>query len=845
MTSFQTTIEPFALESANPSAAGDIFVAKNERSLLTKLGTVVGFVELFGAPERFQERFLEIVNDVKTEYYLPPFDTTTGIEKRFEDCLQRANRRIGRALQESVEKVDIDNVNVLLVLLHNEQIYLSYIGTANAFLFHRKKQHDHAIIDIISQASDKRRKLNPEKLFSSIISGSISNRDHLLFCNESVLEYISQTELLATVCEKSAPAAAHYFQTVLAGGQASNNFYGIIIQPVQPDAAGADPDGRNIERVKMPPRAEPQKSINQLVHTQRLTETHLNPSRLPNWQAIIVRAWQMISQLAGQLGLAIAAAGRTISRSIYNYYRKFKFKLAAKNQTGKGGRQIDGAWCGTPFADDQLDIRPDASSLLPRSNPWTNCAPVMDRRSNTAPHQLASTIIEPETTINTQVPSEKIIPPSKPTKAETHHTIETMPLEHLRPATRTSRSLFGLIAERRPAVKMPTFNLPAGSWRSPANLVSNALNKILAWIYSLSRIQQIILTVVFILLFLFSQSIVWQGQAFGQNGALAKDQLIADIERQLDLAEAQNVFNDESGVRASIAQAQALLEQLPDKKQYAAKRAEIAAKIANLQQALEKITLVAEPTVYSRPAEQNASAKLTGLTRLGANLVTIDTAEQKIYQIKADGQSSSAALGQNITDITSIKSLNNTSALVATKDSIYRYDLTAGTVTPVLTGQNLTALATYGDRIYSLQAGRGQIYRHTFVGSTLNSGAAWIKDGTDVKAGTALAVDGNIVVGRSDGSLTYLANGAKQSIDFQPMNPALHPDDIQTSDTAKYIYALDKANKRIAVYEKTGALKTQFQSPKWNDIQSMVVVENEKKIYLLADNVVYQLDINF
>jgi len=825
MSQFQTVIESFALESPNPSAVGDIFVAKTERTLLGKLGTVIGFAELFGAPERFQERFLEIVGDIKTEYYLPPFDTTTGVERRFEDCLQRANRRIGRALQESVEKVDVDNINVLVVLLHNSNIYISYIGTVNAFLFHQKKQNNHAIVDIISQAGDKRRKINPDKLFSSIISGSITNRDNLLFCNESVLEYVSQTELLATVCEKSAPTAAHYLQTVLAGGQTANNFYGIIVQPLQREAELAG-DPRNAERIKTPARVEPQRSINQLVHTQSLTEAHLNPSRLPNWRLFISYVFKLATGVIEQVITIIVNLFKSSTRAIHNYYRKTKFRLA-KDKSAKQPitpltplnnseliEEIE-----SPITVEQLTAPVDNPVSTPRSNPWTNRRPV-------------TTIAISQTETVTAVDYSH------------YDSIETMP----EPAVNNGRPILKQILTRTKTTQIrQIFNpvlttLPNVSWLNPLGLISNGLNRLLAWIFSLPRPQQIILAIIFILLIAFSQSVVWQGQALTGNGGLAKDQLIIDIERQLILAESQNVFNDEAGARASIAKAQELLAELPDRRQYQTKRSELEAKIAQLQQSLEKITRLDNPTViYSA----EAGTGLTGLVKIGSDLVTIDQSGKTIYRIKTDGQTTRADSDQELTDIISIDNIGATAALITTRSAIYRYDTASNTTRPVLTGQALTALAVYGDRVYSLQAERGQVYRHTFVGENLNSGAAWIKDGTDVKAATAIAIDGNIVVGRRDGSITYLANGANQNITFGQINPGLNIDDIQTAENAKYVYALDRTNKRIAVYDKTGPIKTQFQSPRWDKLQAMAVVENEKKIYLLADNIIYQLEINF
>src|SRR3989344_482848 len=181
MSQFQTVIGKLVINSESDSAVGDVFVAKPKSELQSKLGSIIGLIELFAQPDEFVDKFFEIINNLETEYYLPPFDNEDGVEKRFEDCLQRANRRLNKIISDSLTEIELKNIDAFIGLVHKNAIYLSLIGKSNAFLFHRKKKHDYAIIDIFSQTGEKNPKINQEKMFSNIINGVITEKDNLFF----------------------------------------------------------------------------------------------------------------------------------------------------------------------------------------------------------------------------------------------------------------------------------------------------------------------------------------------------------------------------------------------------------------------------------------------------------------------------------------------------------------------------------------------------------------------------------------------------------------------------------------------------------------------------------------
>nr|MBP6942841.1 hypothetical protein [Candidatus Buchananbacteria bacterium] len=151
MAPFLTSIEKIYLAGSDTSRRAYVFVASAERPLQSRLGTVFGLVELNGLAEPLSEKIFEIVRDLEIEYYLPPFDINEPHERRFEECLQRANRRLGRTIQDSIERVNVERITALVGLISQNKLHLSTIGPAGAFLFHRRRRYDQVIIDIIDQ----------------------------------------------------------------------------------------------------------------------------------------------------------------------------------------------------------------------------------------------------------------------------------------------------------------------------------------------------------------------------------------------------------------------------------------------------------------------------------------------------------------------------------------------------------------------------------------------------------------------------------------------------------------------------------------------------------------------
>lgn len=752
------------MDSDNESAVGDVFVAKQKLDLENKLGTIFGIIELFALPDNFIDGFFGIISDLKTEYYLPPLETDYGLEKRFEECLQRANRRLHELLGESWEKIELKNINTLIGLIYRNHIYLSQIGANNALLFHLKKKHEQIIIDIFSQAGEKTQRINPEKMFSNIISGAITLKDNLIFCNDAVLEYFSQNELMAIVSENTSLAAIQQIEKILRTQTKNNNFYAIIIQPNYAEETGMMTKNRDYFTPPEKLATPPDKSINRLMSTQIDTEKYLTPSLLPNWKKAFILAGFGLKKISQFIFKYLQILSKNLIIFLYYLVRKTPavFKTATK-------------------ASSQLIGEPKSFAKNFSHGAWQTV------------RQLAKKTVYFEN-------YKKMLPLARPE---------------------------GGLSQK----------------------ISDWLNQQIAKFVALNRLQQTLLVIAFIFIFFFSQSIVWQGRNAAKTQKNEIQTLIKQIEEQFTAAEAKNIFNDEAGAKNSLSQAEMLLAQAPNTRKYRGLKDKWTNKINGLKQTLQKISYLNNPVVVADLNRQNPSASAQGLTKNDAVLFVFDNQNQNLYKIDLKQKQTTANQFNNtLSNIKKIDIIDEKNIILLNGEKeFYEYNLESNSIEKKLVAKNnINDFKMYGGKLYTLQTEKNQIYKHFSTEAGFNSGSAWLKDNSDIKDAKALAIDGGIYLIYNNGNINYFAKGRAEATDFLPLDtPIKSPRQIVTDAESKYLYILDQENQRVVVLEKTGALKIQYISKEFNEMKSIVVAEKEKKIYLLAGNKVYEIEMKF
>ena len=96
----------------------------------------------------------------------------------------------------------------------------------------------------------------------------------------------------------------------------------------------------------------------------------------------------------------------------------------------------------------------------------------------------------------------------------------------------------------------------------------------------------------------------------------------------------------------------------------------------------------------------------------------------------------------------------------------------------------------------------------------------------------------------TDGNINKFTKGASDTFAITGLETALSgPTKIYTNASDDNIYVLDNGNSRIVVFDKTGKYKNQYQAGIIKTAKDFDVLEKDKKIYVLSDGKIYEVDL--
>lgn len=633
---------------ADGNIIGNCFIAEPEKDLGQRLGILFGIIEIYNINDTFIDSLIEAINDLKTEYYLPPFNLERGLEKRFEEAVARANRRLKSAVSQSIEEVDLRNLSAVLGVAYGRKIYLTSVGRIKGLFVRRKKNGELLIADILNSSQEKRFRPEPDKIFANILSGELEDRDGLLCLNEEFLGFFSQTDLAEIILANNATETTATLEATLKEKVAKKNFYAIAIKPeTEPIAeilaeeetanrlipANADRLSAGLERDKINAKLktaqkspQPQQSIDRLLYTQVKTEKYLNPSSLPNWQKLLIIVWGWLKKTSYRSIIL----GKETSLAIWDYCKKIK---ASKFPSTTG----------------QKLIKPENEPAIPKAKPTEKIPATGEEASD-------EKIIRDE-----NEPLADLISPT------VSHDFPDKPAVAINPAK-----------NNEPKV---------------TDRINAFLNGKINEFFNLKKTQQAVIIILTLLVFIFSQSVVMIGRSFETTGgALGYEKIAQQIEDQINSAEAQNIFNDETGALAALQKAEELLAEIPDRRTTKFIRSELRLKIDSLSRELQRISYQAEPKIL---ADFQTAENLIGLAKTDKLFWAFNNQDKTLLKFDA--------LTDRLEIITSsLPSLKKLSALdgknligLTKANEIYKYNISNGETAKTSTGQDRFLIKKY------------------------------------------------------------------------------------------------------------------------------------------------------
>lgn len=159
--------------------------------------------------------------------------------------------------------------------------------------------------------------------------------------------------------------------------------------------------------------------------------------------------------------------------------------------------------------------------------------------------------------------------------------------------------------------------------------------------------------------------------------------------------------------------------------------------------------------------------------------------------------------------------------------------------------EKAVAIDTVQQNAFTLSPDQGQIWRYTRTLSSFNKGEPYLDEAQNLKDAVDLVTGAQIFVLKSDGSVLKFAAGKPADLSMKaPPAPA----DKLTGATAlavhfsnNSIYVADPKNRRVVEFAPNGDYSRQFRNDAFSGAEDLIVDDKTNTLYVLAGNKVFQV----
>lgn len=152
-------------------------------------------------------------------------------------------------------------------------------------------------------------------------------------------------------------------------------------------------------------------------------------------------------------------------------------------------------------------------------------------------------------------------------------------------------------------------------------------------------------------------------------------------------------------------------------------------------------------------------------------------------------------------------------------------------------------LATYLGNFYVMDRKSNQILKYV-SGSEGFGKSNYFPTAPDLSKAVSTTINGSVWILTSDGKIMKYTKGDQDTFNVSGLNkPFANPSKIYTSVDIDHVYVLDNGNSRIVVLDKSGSYQNLYEANVIKNAKDFDVVEKDKKIYVLSDKKVYQIDL--
>lgn len=365
---------------------------------------------------------------------------------------------------------------------------------------------------------------------------------------------------------------------------------------------------------------------------------------------------------------------------------------------------------------------------------------------------------------------------------------------------------------------------------------------------SSKRGRKILIFVLILALVLFLANMVYQRTKVMKTEERQENKSYEDyISQKINQAESYRLYEDKKSTKEILTELQTYLDNIPaEKKDKIEGYQEWLNKFEELMSWAQNITKMEQLKVA---ADFSDLASPESIMLVDGKIFGADSSKKTIYRI---------SLKDNLNSVISSDQIKSNLKYPALGPNGLIYYLGEGQIITLNTkdekisankmviteGQNIIDLDNYNGKLYALDKAKNQLYRYSLTNNEYPQGEARLKTKLEAADINSFAIDNtgtqsDIYFLKASGEVKKFYDGSEKTFTLDVIEPKFsNPTIIKVLND---IYILDPANKRLAVFNKNGKAIKQYQSDQLNDLKDFSINEKDKKAYLLAGNVVYEL----
>lgn len=335
--------------------------------------------------------------------------------------------------------------------------------------------------------------------------------------------------------------------------------------------------------------------------------------------------------------------------------------------------------------------------------------------------------------------------------------------------------------------------------------------------------------------------------------------VLAAAQEKINSADTQAALHNEPEARKLLSEAQAALSEIKDKPKSPVEVVILLEKIQEKLNKIDKIVLIDNPKELANLSSLSTEVEARNLVYLGGALYSFNAEGQELFVVIADkgDKQIQTKIPDSAGKVQNLAVFENERIIVIESDKgvLFEFNLKTNKLEEKKNEKDLPysaaeAINTYLTTLYFLDKDEGQMIKYAPSSSGYDKGRDVYKAGAvNLKDVNSFAIDGNIYLLFDNGTIEKTLKGSVDT-NFklknipEPDSILDSPNQIITNTDSTSLYVLENKNHRIVELNKNGDYLRQFTfKENLGEINNFAVNEKAKKLYLLANNKIFEIDL--